>query len=165
MLILGVDPGITNLGYGIVSGDRDPVLVDFGCLVIKRSTQRAARLLEIFDGIERVFDRHAVTAVAIEQTIFARNVSTANAVAQAAGIVMLAAARREIEVSEYSPPQIKNAVTGAGNADKRQVQEMVKIILKLQAVPEPDHAADALAAAICHIHNHRLNSILARASR
>ncbi len=165
MLTLGVDPGIANLGFGLVDGESDPVLVDFGCLVTDSAASTAERLFELYAGIERVFEYHDVTDVAIEQTMFGRNASTATSVAQASGIVMLSAARRSIAVTEYSPPQIKNAVTGAGNADKSQVQEMVKIILNLRDTPEPHHAADALAAAICHVHNHRLGSRLAASRR
>ena len=150
MLTLGVDPGLANLGFGLVAGETDPVLVEYGCLVTNAGGT-PKRLLEIYEGIERVLDSHQVTDVAIEQTVFGRNASTATSVAQAAGIVMLSAARRGIAVAEYSPPQIKNAVTGSGNADKLRVQQMVRIILNLPNAPEPHHAADALAAAICHV--------------
>ena len=156
MLTLGVDPGLANLGFGLVAGETDPVLVDYGCLVTHAGGGAPQRLLEIYEGIERVLDSHPVTDVAIEQTVFGRNASTATSVAQAGGIVMLSAARRGIAVAEYSPPQIKNAVTGSGNADKLRVQQMVRIILNLRNAPEPHHAADALAAAICHVQNHRL---------
>ena len=156
MLTLGVDPGLANLGFGIVAGETDPVLVEYGCLVTNARGGTPKRLLELHEGIERVLDSHPVTDVAIEQTVFGRNTSTATSVAQAGGVVMLCAARRGIPVAEYSPPQIKNAVTGTGNADKLRVQEMVRIILNLQNAPEPHHAADALAAAICHVQNHRL---------
>ena len=165
MLTLGVDPGIANLGFGLVRGDTDPVLVEFGCLVTDSAASTAKRLLVLHTGIERVLESHEVTDIAIEQTLFGQNASTAISVAQASGIVMLSAARRGIDVTEYSPPQIKNAVTGKGNADKYHVQEMVKTILKLAEPPEPHHAADALAAAICHLHNHRLASRLAASRR
>lgn len=159
MLTLGIDPGTSNLGFGLVAGDTDPRLVEFGCLVTRKTAGRAGRLLEIFEELERILDRHAVTDVAIEQVLFGRSVSTAAAVSQASGVVLLAAARRAIEVTEYSPPQIKLAVTGNGNADKQSVQEMVRIILRMSEAPRPDHAADALATAICHVHNHRLRRL------
>ena len=165
MLTLGVDPGLANLGFGLVAGETDPVLVEYGCLDTNAGDSTPQRLLELHEGIEQVLDSHPVTDVAIEQTVFGRNTSTATAVAQAGGVVMLCAARRGIPVAEYSPPQIKNAVTGAGNADKLRVQQMVKIILKLRNTPEPHHAADALAAAICHVHNHRLGLRLAASRR
>ncbi len=165
MLTLGVDPGLANLGFGLVAGETDPGLVEYGCLVTDAGGGTPKRLLELHDGIERVLDSHQVTDIAIEQTVFGRNVSTATVVAQAGGVVMLCAARRGITVAEYSPPQIKNAVTGSGNADKLRVQQMVRIILNLRHAPEPHHAADALAAAICHVHNHRLASRLTASRR
>jgi len=163
MLTLGIDPGTTNLGFGLVAGDADPLLVEFGCLVTSRKADRPRRLLEIYEYIGEILDRHPVTDVAIEQVVFGRNVSTATPVAQAAGVAMVAAARRDLPVAEYSPPQIKAAVTGNGNATKQQVQRLVSLILRLDEAPRPDHAADALATAICHIHNHRLRAILAGA--
>jgi len=165
MLTLGVDPGIVNLGFGLVDGSTDPVLVDFGCIVADSGASTAERLVLLHDGIERVLGAHPVTDLAIEQTIFGRNTSTATSVAQASGIVMLCAAQRGLQIAEYSPPQIKNAVTGNGNAGKRQVQQMVKIILNLSKAPTPHHAADALAAAICHVQNYRFNSIITVASQ
>ena len=165
MLTLGVDPGIANLGFGLILGDIDPVLVEFGCLVTDSAASTGKRLLALHTGIEKLLESHEVTDIAIEQTLHGRNASTSTSVAQASGVVMLSAARRGIEVTEYSPPQIKNAVTGIGNADKYRVQEMVKVILKLAAPPQPHHAADALAAAICHLHNHRVASRLAASRR
>lgn len=165
MLTLGVDPGIVNLGFGLIDGCTDPVLVDFGCIVADSEASTAQRLVTLHDGIERILESHPITDLALEQTIFGRNTSTATSVAQASGIVMLCAAQCGIQIAEYSPPQIKNAITGNGNASKRQVQQMVKIILNLNKAPTPHHAADALATAICHVQNYRFNSIITAASQ
>ncbi|HEU0164656.1 MAG TPA: crossover junction endodeoxyribonuclease RuvC [Thermomicrobiales bacterium] len=148
---LGIDPGTAILGYGVIAGSRDPELVDVGVLETSNTTPMPDRLVAIYEGLRELFARHRPDAIAIEQLFFARNVTTAIAVGQARGVALLAAAQARIPVSEYSPSEVKHAVVGYGKADKRQIQEMVRLILKLKVAPQPDDAADALAVALCHV--------------
>lgn len=123
--------------------------VDFGVLTTLASLPLTTRLLQLFEGLNQVIDRVHPTEVAVEQLFFARNVQSALAVGQARGVVLLAAARRDLPVSEYTPQQVKQAVAGYGRATKMQVQSMVQVMLALDRIPHPDDAADALAIAIC----------------
>jgi len=148
---LGIDPGTAILGFGVIIGDSQPELVDVGVLETSSSMPMAQRLKAIFEGITALLVEHQPDAVAIEQLFFSRNVTTAIAVGQARGVALLAAAQAGIPVSEYSPSEVKHAVVGYGKADKRQIQEMVRLILNLRVAPQPDDAADALAVALCHV--------------
>ncbi|MDQ3524804.1 MAG: crossover junction endodeoxyribonuclease RuvC [Chloroflexota bacterium] len=147
---IGIDPGTAILGYGIVKGDGDSRLVDFGVIETPSEQAMPDRLVTLYDAITQLLVQHEPDELAVEQLFFARNVTTAIAVGQARGVVLLAAAQRGIPVTEYSPSEIKNAIVGYGKADKRQVQEMVRILLSLDTAPHPDDAADALAVALCH---------------
>lgn len=158
MITLGVDPGTALLGYGVVSGADDPVMLDFGALETGPEQPMPDRLVTLYDGLVEIIERHGPDALAVEQLFFARNVTTALAVGQARGVVLLAAAKRSIPVFEYKPNEVKLAVAGYGGADKRQIQEMVRLILGLDAMPRPDDAADALAVAICHVYSRRMAS-------
>lgn len=150
MITLGVDPGTALLGFGVVESDGDPTLIDYGAVATKPDKSMPERLSDLFDGVTDLLERFRPDVVAVEQLFFARNVTTAIAVGQARGVVLLAAARAHVPVVEYSPSEVKHAVVGYGKADKGQIQEMVRIILGLEFVPQPDDAADALAVALCH---------------
>lgn len=150
-VVLGIDPGTAILGYGVVSVQGDELeAVTYGVLTTPRSMPLSSRLLVLFDGLNEIVDRTNPTEVAVEQLFFARNVQSALAVGQARGAALLAAAKRGLSVSEYTPQQVKQAVVGYGRATKEQVQSMICIMLRLGQIPHPDDAADALAIAICH---------------
>jgi crossover junction endodeoxyribonuclease RuvC len=150
MITLGIDPGTARLGFGVVLAGDQPEAIDFGVIETSPQASMPERLLGIFETITELIELHKPHVMAIEQLFFARNVTTAIAVGQARGVVLLAAARGGVKVAEYSPSVVKQSVVGYGKADKNQMQEMVRIILGLEFVPSPDDAADALAIAICH---------------
>jgi crossover junction endodeoxyribonuclease RuvC len=154
MVVLGIDPGLANCGYGVVRrrGGRLAAL-DGGVLTTRAGTAPERRLAELFAGIEDLLLRHEPDAVAIEALYFGQNVRSAFAVGQARGVILCAAGRRGVGCTDYTPQQVKGAVCGSGRADKTQVTRMVQALLALQQAPTPDHAADALAVAICHV-NH-----------
>ena len=151
MCVLGIDPGTANTGYGVVArrGGR-LVALDGGCIQTSPRSSPEARLAAIFARVDELLDEHEPAAVALEDLYFGTNASSALAVGHARGVVMLAAGRRGIPCSGYTPQQVKGAVCGNGRADKEQVTTMVQVLLSLAEPPRPDHAADALAVAICH---------------
>ena len=151
--VLGIDPGLTRCGYAVlqVQGSTDVSLTSLGVLRTKPEDELPARLAEIAQEVEALLDQYQPTAVAVEHIFFQSNVRTAMSVGQVSGLVLSAAARRGIEVVQYSPNQVKLAITGWGGADKAQVQKMVKQRLKLNTIPKPADAADAAAIALCHI--------------
>jgi crossover junction endodeoxyribonuclease RuvC len=151
VITLGIDPGTARLGYGVVEAADDPLVLDFGVIETPASASMPARLAGLYDIVSELIAQHRPNVLAVEQLFFARNVTTAIAVGQARGVVLLAAAQAGIEVAEYSPSEVKHAVVGYGKADKVQMQEMVRIILGLEHAPRPDDAADALAIALCHV--------------
>lgn len=151
MITLGIDPGTARLGFGVISSDGDPELIDYGVIETAATASMPSRLSGLFDAVTGLIQQHCPDVLAVEQLFFARNVTTAIAVGQARGVVLLAAARASLEVVEYSPSEIKHAVVGYGKADKPQMQEMVRMILRLPYAPHPDDAADALAVALCHV--------------
>jgi crossover junction endodeoxyribonuclease RuvC len=153
MIVLGIDPGTARLGYGVIdTADGAPGLIDYGIAETFASDSMPDRLLQIYGSIRLLLADHEPDVMAVEKLFFARNVTTAIAVGQARGVVLLAAAERGIPVHEYSPSEIKHAIVGYGKADKNQIQEMVRIILGLGHIPRPDDAADALAIAVCDAH-------------
>lgn len=153
MLALGVDPGTATTGYGLVRLHPDSALevLDFGVIRTRSDQEMAQRLRLLHDELAEVIELHRPETGAVEKLFFQRNVSSAISVGQARGVAMLALAQAEIPVGEYSPLEVKQAVVGYGKASKRQVQEMVKQLLRLKDAPSPDDAADALAVAICHL--------------
>ncbi len=157
MLTLGIDPGTANLGWALVAGDGQPRFVDAGVITARRGATLGERLDGISSAIEAIISAHPVTHVALERLTFARNVTTAAAVYCACGVVQLVAYRHGLPAAEYAPTEIKSAVTGSGNASKSDVQHLLRAILQLSDPIEPDHAADAVATAICHIHNHDIS--------
>lgn len=149
MITLGIDPGTARLGYGVIAGD-PPEAIDFGVVETAATRTMPDRLVILFDAVSGLIERHRPAVVAVEQLFFARNATTAMAVGQARGVVLLAVARAGLAVAEYTPAEVKLAVAGHGRAGKAQIQEMVRLTLGLAAAPHPDDAADALAVALCH---------------
>jgi crossover junction endodeoxyribonuclease RuvC len=151
MRILGIDPGTGILGFGVIEITRGkPKLIDAGVIRTPVHQPLAERLVTIHDELAELMDMYELYAMSVEKLFFAKNVTTAISVSHARGVVLLLGQQRKIPIFEYTPMQIKQAVTGYGKADKKQVQEMVRIMLGLSEVPKPDDCADALAAALTH---------------
>lgn len=148
-VILGIDPGTARLGYGVIQGGIHPALLDAGVIETWPDQDMPGRLVTLYEAVQELIEEFHPDRLSVEKLFFARNVTTAIAVGQARGVVLLAAAQGNVPVSEYSPSEIKHAIAGYGKADKHQMQEMVRLILNLTSVPQPDDAADALAVAIC----------------
>ena len=153
MIILGIDPGYAIVGFGIIKyeGGRLTVL-DFGAITTPAGMEFTERLKCIYDDLTYLFDKYKPDAMAVEKLFFNTNQKTAIDVAQARGVILLAAKNHDTECFEYTPLQVKQSVVGYGRAEKKQVQEMTRQLLGLSAVPKPDDTADALAMAICHAH-------------
>lgn len=159
MRIIGIDPGIATVGYGIVDYIGSKLTpVQYGCIQTAAGEDSAVRLQQIYDAACQLIESYKPDTMGIEKLFFNTNVTTALSVAQARGVLILAAVQNQLSIGEYTPLQVKQATVGYGQAEKRQVQEMVKIFLKLSTIPKPDDVADALAVAICHAHS----SILTR---
>jgi crossover junction endodeoxyribonuclease RuvC len=151
MRILGIDPGTGILGFGVIEVERGKAqLVDAGVIRTPVKEDDAIRLQTIFDELTSIIKETKPAEMAVEKLYFARNVTTAMTVAQARGVVLLCGKQAGLTIHEYTPMQIKQALTGYGRAEKQQIQEMVKVILQLKHIPKPDDAADALATAITH---------------
>lgn len=161
MIALGIDPGTAITGYGIVKDAPDGRLSEICHGVIRTDSKMPypLRLKKIHDGLALLIERHKPQVVAIEQLFFNRNVATALSVGQARGVAILTGALAGLELSEYTPLQVKEAVTGYGRAEKMQIQQMVKVLLGLPKIPKPDDAADGLALAICHLHSYRMRGL------
>lgn len=154
MRILGIDPGYAIVGYGIVDYEANHFkVVDFGAVTTQAHTPFDLRLQTIYNGLSCLIEKYKPDAMSIEKLYFNTNTTTAIDVAQARGIIVLAAAQGGLDISEYTPLQVKQSVVGYGRAEKKQVQEMTRLMLNLQSVPKPDDTADALALAICHAHS------------
>jgi len=154
MKVLGIDPGSETLGWGVVEGSGHKYqLVDFGTVKSKPREKFSKRLAKIYEGVSQVISKHAPDVVSIEEAFYAVNVNVAMKLGQVRGIVLLAGEMNGLEIAEYSPRLVKQTVVGYGNAEKSQVQEMVRILLRLKEKPEPHDAADAIALAICHFHH------------
>lgn len=152
MRILGIDPGTAITGFGVIDTNGNSFkFVDAGVIRTPKEQPMNERLLTVYDEMKELLAEFKPDAMSIELLFFARNVTTAMTVGQSRGIVMLAATQAGVPVYEYTPMQVKQAVTGYGKADKKQIQEMVKTLLKLDAIPKPDDAADGLAIAITHV--------------
>jgi crossover junction endodeoxyribonuclease RuvC len=158
-----LDPGIAITGYGLIeeSLEGDLTCIEYGAVTTQAGQPTPSRLLSIDRDLGALIERFKPDVVAVEELFFARNVTTALIVGQARGVAILSAARAGVPVCEYKPMQVKQAVTGYGRAPKAQVQEMVRLLLNLDHVPKPDDAADAVAVAVCHVHNVRLEGVLA----
>jgi crossover junction endodeoxyribonuclease RuvC len=151
MRILGIDPGTGILGFGVIDSEKNKSqLVDAGVIRTPVKEDDAVRLFTIYEELTDIIAETKPTAMSVEKLFFAQNVTTAMTVSQARGVVLLAGKQAGLEIYEYTPLQIKQAVTGYGRAEKKQIQEMVRVILGLKEIPKPDDCADALAAAITH---------------
>ena len=160
MVIMGIDPGFAITGYGIVKYEGNKFSpVRYGTVLTNAGEPFAQRLMRLDNEICAIIEMYRPDAVAVEELFFNKNLKTAITAAHGRGIALTAAARCGIEVFEYTPLQVKQAVAGYGRADKLQVQQMVRAILNLEEIPKPDDAADALAVAICHGHSYRLSKL------
>jgi len=161
MTVIGLDPGSAITGFGILEerADHSLEVIDYGVLRTGPELSTAERLQSIYEQLNNLLVLHHPDSGAVENLFFQRNVSTAITVGQARGVLLLALSQAGIPVAEYNPMEIKQAVAGYGKADKKQVQQMVKMLLGLKEIPRPDDAADALAVAICHIHSRKFNQI------
>ena len=153
MIIFGIDPGYAIVGWGIIdyTANRFSV-IDYGAVTTEAKTPFNERLEAIYDGVEDIIKRYKPSALAIEKLFYNTNAKTVIDVAQARGVINLAAVKNGVPIFEYTPLQVKQSVVGYGRAEKKQVQEMTRVILKLEKIPKPDDTADALAMAICHSH-------------
>jgi crossover junction endodeoxyribonuclease RuvC len=162
--VLGVDPGTATTGYGVVEGESDDLrLVDYGAIITRAGLPMPERLGQVYDQLTALFVRYAVDAISVEKLFFNKNVTTALSVGQARGVVLLAAHQAHVPVFEYTPLEVKQALIGYGRATKDQVQQMVRMILRLERIPHPDDAADALANAICHVQSARMRELIRNA--
>jgi crossover junction endodeoxyribonuclease RuvC len=163
VIVLGIDPGVANTGYGVVTQQRGRLFaLDGGVIETSPGLSAPRRLATIFERVGELLDENEPDAVALEDLYFGANAHSAFAVGQARGVVMLAAGQRDVPCVSYTPQQVKGAVCGNGRAAKDQVQRMVQTLLSLEQLPRPDHAADALAVAICHTNGAPLAAALAR---
>ncbi len=154
MIILGIDPGYAIVGYGVVDYTANHFAVlDYGAVTTQAKTPFLQRLNEIYEGVSCVMERYSPEVMSIEKLFFNTNTTTAIDVAQARGVIMLAAQKHGLTVGEFTPLQVKQSVVGYGRAEKKQVQEMTRLLLNLDAIPKPDDTADALAMAICYAHS------------
>lgn len=161
MIALGIDPGTALCGYGIVRAiDDDMELVACGAIATPAKTPLESRLLTIYDELTALIREYKPQTAAVEKLFFSRNTTTALSVGHARGVAMLAIAQAHIPLAEYTPNEIKQAVAGYGGADKYQMQQMVRVLLRLDDVPKPDDAADAVAIAICHLQSARLRELI-----
>jgi len=160
-LALGIDPGTATTGFGLVRVETDGslVAVKYGVILTPKEATAAARLEMLYDDLTTLLAEYKPDLAAVEKLFFSRNVTTAIAVGQARGVVMLCLHQSGLEPFEYTPNEIKQAVAGYGGADKRQVQEMVRALLQLDSIPKPDDAADALAIAITHLNTKRYDQL------
>lgn len=161
MIIVGFDPGLATLGYGVISTDKrsKPQMVDYGIVSTPKEENLAVRLAMIEKGVKQIIEKFKPDEIAIEELFFAKNVTTGINVAHARGVTLLTAVKECGKIFEYTPLQIKQALTGYGRADKHQIQSMVKTMLGLKGIPRPDDAADALAVALCHAQTNKLGGL------
>jgi crossover junction endodeoxyribonuclease RuvC len=162
MLALGIDPGTATTGYGFVRETQqgDLEMLDYGVILTPAGETPEKRLLLLYNDLKKLILLHHPDTAAVEKLFFQRNVSTAISVGQARGVILLSLAESGIAVAEYNPLEVKQAVAGYGGAPKKQVQQMVRAILSLDKIPQPDDAADALAIAICHVHSSHLADLV-----
>ncbi|OGL66847.1 crossover junction endodeoxyribonuclease RuvC [Candidatus Uhrbacteria bacterium RIFCSPHIGHO2_12_FULL_47_11] len=149
MIILGIDPGIARMGFGVVEETKQkPRALAYGCFETSKDLAQAERLAKVHQELARLIKLHKPERVAVEKLFFSKNVKTALQVGEARGVILMTCAELKVPVFEISPKEVKQALTGYGSADKQQMQKMVQLILKLKAIPKPDDAADALAIAL-----------------
>ena len=157
MIILGIDPGFAIVGVGVIQYEGNKFkVIDYYAITTKAGLKLEERLKIIYDGINETIKKYKPDYMAIEELFFNSNAKTAIAVGQARGVILLSAIENNVEIYEYTPLQVKQAVVGYGRAEKSQIQQMTKAILNLDKIPKPDDVADALAISICHAHSHRM---------
>lgn len=163
MIILGIDPGLATLGYGVIEKDErgNSRAIDCGVVTTPKDESLPVRLAMLEEGLNKILDKYCPDEVAMEELFFSKNITTGIAVAHARGVALLTCVKRCGRLFEYTPMQIKQALTGYGKADKKQMQAVVTSILKLKTVPKPDDAADALAIALCHAFTSRFGELFA----
>jgi len=162
MVILGIDPGLATVGYGVLKYEKHRfTALAYNVITTPAHTPVEDRLMAIYDELQQIIDLHKPDDLSVEELFFNNNQKTVMAVCEARGVILLCARRNGLNISEYTPLQVKQAVVGYGRAEKVQVQAMVKNILNLEKVPKPDDAADAVALAICHAHSKPTNSLFA----
>jgi crossover junction endodeoxyribonuclease RuvC len=161
MIIVGFDPGLATLGYGVIKKEQrgKPVMLDYGVVSTPKDENLAVRLCMLERGVKEIIEKYKPDEIAIEELFFAKNVTTGINVAHARGVVLLTCVKECGRIFEYTPLQIKQALTGYGRAEKKQIQAMVKTFLGLNAVPKPDDAADALAVALTHAQTNKLGTL------
>lgn len=161
MRVLGVDPGTATTGYGVVADNGgDLELLVCGVITTPATEAMPRRLRTIYRELRGIIARWEPDVMAVEELFFSRNVTTALSVGQARGVVLLTGAEAELTIHEYKPAAVKQAIAGYGGADKQQVQQMVRLLLRLDQVPRPDDAADAVALAVCHHHSARFLALV-----
>jgi crossover junction endodeoxyribonuclease RuvC len=164
MKALGIDPGTAATGYGILENDGSSIrVVEYGCIKTSSKEPAHSRLVKISKDLKKIISKHKPDCIVVERLFFGKNAKTAMSVGQARGVILLAASQAGVEIAEYTPLEVKMALTGYGRADKNQIQQMVKRLLKLKTIPKPDDAADALAVAICHVNSEGFNSRVRKA--
>ena len=161
MLVIGLDPGTATTGYGLVREDAGGSLsaVDYGVITTPSRTPMPDRLAQLYSELQQILLLHSPDSAAVEKLFFQKNVTTAISVAQGRGVTLVALSQAGLEVAEYTPMEIKQAIAGYGGADKQQMQHMVRALLDMDDIPRPDDAADALAVAICHIHSRKSRAL------
>lgn len=160
MVILGIDPGLATLGYGVIRGERsDFRLVQYGTITTHAGQPMPLRLRAVYQGVRQLMEIYRPDEVAFEELFFSKNITTGMAVSAARGVALLAVVEHTEALYEYTPMQIKQAVTGYGGADKQQVQHMVKLLLHINEIPRPDDAADAVAVALTHAHSQQAKEL------
>jgi len=160
--ILGIDPGTATTGFGVITSERQQIkLVDYGCIMTKAGVEHAQRLSQIYTELTAIIKKYQPQAMAVEKLFFYNNAKTALAVGEARGVILLTAKQNKLSIYEYTPLQVKQAVSAYGKAEKKQIQSMVKILLNMRDIPKPDDAADALAIAITCASSARAADILA----
>jgi len=163
MRVLGIDPGSETLGWGVVEGSGLKYsLVDFGTVKSKPREVFSKRLLKAYDGVAGIIEKFQPDVVSIEEAFYSVNVNVAMKLGQVRGVILLLAEQKSIKIAEYAPRLIKQTVVGHGNAEKHQVGEMVRVLLRLKTVPAPHDAADALAIAVCHFHHAGMQDRIAK---
>ena len=159
MVVLGIDPGLATLGWGVLKSDRGRFeTVDYGVVLTPKEESLPVRLAMLEEGVNKLIDKYHPDEIALEELFFNNNITTGINVAQARGVILLACVKKCGRLYEYTPLQIKQALTGYGRADKKQMQIMVKTLLRLDNIPKPDDAADALAVALTHCQTSRFSS-------
>ena len=163
MIILGIDPGIATLGYGVIEKDERGNFraIDYGVVVTPKNESLPVRLAMLEEGVSKILEKYHPDEVAMEELFFSKNITTGIAVAHARGVALLTCVKACGKLYEYTPMQIKQALTGYGRADKQQIQSVVTSMLRLQSIPKPDDAADALAIALCHGFSSRFGELFA----